>query len=716
MIHKAALLVLLATLLMPAAVVVPGTANARTASVNRAGLQVVLEAIGPDVPRDPTTEIKISGSLVNSGSEPLTGLRIQLRYSSQPFLRRDELTAYQSGQSPPLGAYCCQSYIQAPIAPAGRLPWEFAITPARLSLTRFGVYPVVVEVIDALQQQVAALRTTVTYMPRDVRVPRTRLAVVLPVVDRPRRSGDTVFADEGLPAAMAPGKRLGDLLTIAQDTAKAKGLTWVVDPALLDDARALGKPHSARTKDRTQQRPANPEAARWLSGFRDAVADHPVVATPYGDPDVLALAHNGVDDLTATGIEAARIVSKETLGRDVITNVNWPVDGMVDHDGLDLLATGGVGTVLLNAPNLPPASPPGTPPGTAPAVTPDASATLNGVTGPVTALVADEPLSETVGADTSTPGAALAGRRRFIAETAMIASEPVTTTRTVIAVPHRRWDPEPGYVTGLLKTAAALPWLAPVTLDAVKPAKGVPVPRAGLTYTEQDRRQELPRSYMTAVKRVGARADLTAAVTTAVDLDAFDLAMLRLVSSAWRGRTNAAAPYVEQVGEAVDGRIAMVTITGSEQSRLRTLAGRDGDVPISVRNQLGRGDAGRVVVRLRVTSAQPELLRIEPYEDRMVIQGGQNQTVRIPMTSTTASGQTTVRVQLTTDDGRAYGEPIELTVRTTGYTAVALVIVGAALVVMLAAVVLRVLRRRGGRRPPVAAPAEREREPAGTES
>lgn len=167
-----------------------------------------------------------------------------------------------------------------------------------------------VEVRDAYGEQVATMRTMVTYMPRETKVARTRLATVLPIVDQPRRSGDTTFADEGLPAAMAPGKRLGDLLKIAQDTSSAKGLTWVVDPALLDDARAMGRPHTVRVKDRAQERPATPETAQWLSDFREAVADHPVVATPYGDPDVAALAHNGVDDATGTGIAAAAIVAR----------------------------------------------------------------------------------------------------------------------------------------------------------------------------------------------------------------------------------------------------------------------------------------------------------------------------------------------------------------------------------------------------------------------
>lgn len=129
-----------------------------------------------------------------------------------------------------------------------------------------------------------------------------------------------------------------------------------------------------------------------------------------------ALAHNGVDDFTRIAIAQAGSVAKEILGRDVITDVNWPVNGMVDYDGLDLLATGGVDTVLLNVLNLPPVMPTAT--------TPDAFATVQSVNGPVTAMVADPGLSEALGAVTSAPGAALLGRQRFIAESAMIASSP----------------------------------------------------------------------------------------------------------------------------------------------------------------------------------------------------------------------------------------------------------------------------------------------------
>ena len=109
---------------------------------------------------------------------------------------------------------------------------------------------------------------------------------------------------------------------------------------------------------------------------------------------------------------------------------------------------------------------------------------------------------------------------------------------------------------------------------------------------------------------------------------------------------------------------SQVRIIGSEQTeQLRTLAGDDGEVPISVRNERSDPDS-TVVVRVKVISQRPGRLEIGEYDGRMVIAGGQTQTVRVPMSTTGASGgQTTVVVQLTTDDGRAYGQRASLSAR-----------------------------------------------------
>ncbi|MET9068846.1 hypothetical protein [Streptosporangium sandarakinum] len=765
MIRKAALLAVMTTTMLSSAVVVPaGTANAQTtaAEAREAGTaaagvrpaaarqerqepQLAVESITPDVPRDPTTEIRISGFFANTG-EARNGLRVRLRHSSQPFARRADLAAYLGGEGVQPYSYHDQ-YLEPTIAPSAKAPWEFTVTPQQLGIGRFGVYPILLEVLDGFGQQVVAQRTLLTYLPRDVTVPRTKIAMVLPVIDQPRRADDATFVDDTLAKSMASGQRLGDLLKIAQDNTSAKGLTWMVDPALLDDAQAMAKTHTVKTKDATVKRPASPEAARWLRDLRVALARPPVIATPYADPDVTALTHNGVDDAARNGIGAAARIGRETLGRDVIDYVNWPVNGMIDYDGLDALAGAGVDTVLLDERNLPPAAdrsatvPPTAPPTTTttatpatPVTTPDAFARLESVDGPVTALVADTALSDVLGADTSAPGAAALSHQRFVAETAMIGAEqavpatgstgaPKTAAKTVVAVPPRRWHPDPGYVTGLVKAAAALPWLSPVTLDTLKRPKSPVTPRSGLTYTEQDRRAELGKPYMASVKRVNSRADLTTGVTTAQDLDIFEPALLRLASSAWRGRTEDATPYVRQVAAAVDARIGKVSISGSDQPQFRTLAGSDGNVPISVRNDL-TGPGSEIAVQLQVTSDKPKLLEIDPYESKdspIVIAGGQNRTIRVPMRATAIGGQTTVTVQLVTKDKRKYGKPVKLTVRTTGYTGIALVIVGAALAVMLAAVVMRVLRRRGARRVAASqasptAPPRPAGAPAGTES
>ncbi|MBG0814372.1 DUF6049 family protein [Planomonospora sp. ID82291] len=740
------LVVLLATLLSLAAVAGGGTATAGTAAAVRQTLQLVIGSITPELPKEPATEIRVSGTLANTGTEARTGLRYRLRYSARPFVRRADMAAYLSGQEHVQpGGLRDESWLQQPLAASAKLPWEFVFTPQQLGLYRFGVYPLTVEAVDAAGVQVAVQRTFLTYLPEETgapRIPRTRLAVVLPVIDQPHRADDDTFLDDDLPAGLAEGRRLDDLLKTAEGVAAAKGaakgVTWVVDPALLDDVRALGKAHRVKTGTETGTgtgtaagttgRPADATAARWLGALRTALAGSPVVATPYADPDVAALAHNGLDGTTRKGVAAAARTGRELLGRDVVTDVAWPADGMVDHDGLDVLAVAGVRSVLLSEAGLPPAVPAVTVPGAVappPATTPNAVATLQSVSGPVQALVADPVLSDIVGATASSPDWALLNRRRFIAETAVISAEPVTGRRTVVAAPPRRWSPDPAYVTGLIETAASLPWLSPATLDAVKPGKVVTA-RAGLTYTDQDRGRELGKKYLTGVRRIAERANLATSVTHVPagapetdDSARFDLALLRLTSSAWRDRARAAEPYVERVRSTVEDRIDQVRIVGSEQAeQIRTLAGNDGEVPISVRNER-KGGSSTVRLRIAVTSLKPARLKIESYRDEvLVIAGGQTQTVRIPMTITGSSGgQTSVTVQLATADGRAYGQRVKLTVRSTGYTGIALVIAGAALLVMLAAVGLRVLRRRGARRAAAGAvPSRRAGVPAGTES
>lgn len=692
MIREAALLtVLAATLLTPQAVAVRSAAAITPVHEGRRQTPpLVIESITPDAPKSRTTKITISATYVNTGRTPLYNLRMRLRNSPIPLSSRQEMAAYQAGQAPLRDRASLSASVQIPSVAAGaKFSHTFTVSPAQLEQFQFGVYPLAVEVVDPVGRTLAIQRTFLPYAPSTTTIKPNRLSVVLPLLDtQPRRGDDGTFTDTGLSEALSEKGRLADLLTLVKETAAEPNVTWMVDPALLDDVQALSAPHTVGTGERTGKRSADPAAAPWLDGLRTALANASIFATPYADPDVAGLVHNGLDDATSDAIAAAGETGEKLLDRQVPTDVAWPAGGLLDHDALDALAEGGVRTVLLAQANLPPAVPA--------LVTPDAAATVSSVYGDVTALVADPVLSEVLGGDVSAPGAAVVARQRFIAETAMIATEDAPARNLVVA-PPRRWHPDPAFVSDLLQTAAKLPWLSPAPLSSLKPPK-TGAARAGLTYTEANRRAELPKAYLNKVKRTSAQADLTAEVTADDDdSQPFTRSVLRLTSSAWRGKTDVAQSVVERVDTVIARHIARVGVTGAEQPR--TLAGADGVVPISVHNALDK----TVAIRVEVESTDRRKLQVRPYDPAVLIGPQQSQPVQVPL-SAPLSGETKIVVQLRTEQGAKYGPPVELTVRTTGYTGIALVIVGGALSVMLAAVVMRVIRRRGRRSRRAAAP------------
>ncbi|MBF8188217.1 hypothetical protein ITP53_21280 [Nonomuraea sp. K274] len=689
MIRKAALLaVLSAALLAPMVAATPSTAATKA---SRQTLAVSISSITPEVPKSQTDVIKFTGTVRNDTGTPMSALRVRLRYTQQKFTDRVTMAAYQSDQNPatlPPSVSFSSAMDLPPLAAGAQARWEFTATPVQLGYRSFGVYPVAVDVAQNNVPITTAQRTYLTYAPpTEPKLPRNPLAIALPVIDQPHRAtDDALFVDEKLSEAIADRGRLADLATIAQSAPKA--VTWFVDPALLDDLNTMTKGYRVKTEDDEEERPGSAEAATWLTTMRTALAASPVVAVPYADPDVAALAHRGLDTQTNRAIELAGQVARALLNRNAETTTNWPPAGLLDADALDLLSVSSqkVDRVLLDSTNLPPEPPV--------AFTPDAASTLDSVNGPVTALVADAELSRLF--EPTAPTSVLLSTQRFIAETAMIAAEAgQTTPRSLVVAPSRRWDPNPTLVTALLKVAGRLPWLQMTNLDSIKPGKA-PVPRAGLTYTDKDRHEELTGKYLAPVKEVGSQAQLTSLITSDGTRSSFDAAVLRTASSAWRNGTRAGRAVTNLVRTAVTARIDKVQITGTGPDRPRTLAGTNGVVPISVKNSLSTP----VSLYIDVKSNNPNLLQVNfSQEEPLPIGGGQSGTVQVPMNATTTtSGDATVTVQLKTREGLPYGEPQRLTIRTTGYTGIALVIVGAALTVMLAAVVTRVLRRRSERK------------------
>ncbi|NUR89060.1 MAG: hypothetical protein HOY71_33675 [Nonomuraea sp.] len=693
MIRKAAIAVALS-----AALLAPLVATAPSTAASKQAVELSVAAVTPDYATGPNMEIKLSGTVSNTTSAAMSGLSIRLRYSSQRFADRASMQAYLSGQTPQLGLISTSTQLlNQSVAANGSTPWEFVRTPAALGLNGFGVYPVAVEITQGYTS-LAEVRTVITYtpdQPGQPRPPKTRLAVALPVIDQPHRSDDGTFIDDKLAAALGSKGDLADLAKIA--TTAPKSVTWFVEPGLLDDLDRMSQGYTVHGKDSDQKIGPSAAAKQWLDSMRSSLAAAPVVALPYADPDVTALAHQGLDAQTGRALVLGGQKARALLKRDVQTAAAWPVNGALDDDALDLLAVGGVKTVLLNSANVPPQQPT--------TATLDAAATLDSVAGPVTALLTDPELSRLFEAGAGDSGTL--SKQRFVAETALISREEgPNPARSVVIAPSRRWNPNPALVNTLLKTAGKLPWLQMTQLGSIKPGK-VQVPRAGLAYTDQDRKDELSAKYLAPVKDLAASALLTSQITAAKGPSAFDAAVLRAASSAWRNSTRAGRSLTKQVQSTVKADMAQIQVTGAD--RPRTLAGTDGKVPVSVRNSGSKP----IALYIDVTSNDPEVLTIgsgseKPKRELLQILAGQSGGLNVPMTAK-SSGDATVSVQLTTADGLPYGKPVKLTIRTTGYTGIALVIVGAALAVMLAAVVTRIVRRRAGRKP-ASSPRTRESE------
>ncbi|MBB2745321.1 UNVERIFIED_ORG: hypothetical protein FHR35_005170 [Microbispora rosea subsp. rosea] len=736
MIRKAALLTLLTALLASPAGMA-GTAAAapppgRVAAAAPADPLLVSE-ITPEVVRVATAPITVSGTVSGTAG---SSVRVAVRYSrDRPFASRAEMAAYLSEQG-----YATTNWntrVQATaLDQSGKLPFRFTVTPGELGMPRPGVYPFEIEVTDAATgQRLGIERTFLTYAPKGEQIPKVKLAVALPIVDRPHRADDATFMDDDLSASLTSG-RLATLLQTAQDT--GDGVTWFVDPALLDDVRVLS---SGTRSVRGTRKNADPAAGQWLNGLRSALTDKTVVATAYADPDVAALVHHGLDKQAAASIQRGATLATELLGREIHSTTAWPAGGKIDRDAVDELAMSGVTSVLLSGDALPPRAtaqntgqdatqngqvvPPSA------QTTPDAAARLDTVAdNPLTALLADPTLSEVLGGNVSGPGAAMLARQRFLAETAMIAFEQQTqqngqfgqtgqtgqtgqgttaktASRTVIAAPESHlWTPDPAFVSSLLQAASSAPWLRMTSLDSIKPGRAG-VPRADLTYSEHDRQAELSRSYLATVRKLERKADAVATVTEE-HTDVFHTAILRLASASWRGDGKRALSFAGQVQKAIDERIDDVSVLDTP----RAVAGSNGQVPVSVANNLDKD----IEIKIRVTSGNKARLAIDwdtgVYTTPTTkILAGRSQLVNVPVIVRNEGGDASILVQLLTDGDEKYGSAVRVVVRATGYTGIALVIVGAAVVIMLAAVVMRILRRRSRKAFPFDGPNDGEGPP-----
>lgn len=679
----------------------------------------VVTATGPD-------RLTVTGRVVNSGDRRISDLAVRVQRDG-PLADEDaartalagtpdapvvtEFTALdadlQPGQSTPFR-------IEVPLGPGPRLQAlqisEPGIYPLLVNLNgtpdfggpaRLTSVPLLLPVLDppAPGPSTAGATTAgpATEGPPPAPVP---LSIVWPLVAEPARrlselgeplllAGDTRDS-ERLAAQLGPGGRLDGLVraleqVVTPGSPLASALCVAVDPALLDTVSAMTRGYRVITPTGSRAGTGEAVARQWLDRLRAAVTGRCVLPLPYGDPDLVALSRAGLTDLEALAASTGTQIVRDVLGVVPLVGVSWPADGVLDERTLSDLAALDTRAVLLEPRGV------STPPAATDVVT-LASGAIGGRRAAPQGLLAAPLLSAAL--DTAQPLAAqdAIGALAFRATAAQ--------RRPVLMLPPRRWHIGGAEATELLRTATRLlerDLFSARTLPEMADGNPPPGPEVALDYPARAGAMEIPARVTADVAaardvlrdlQVATRRDPTADLPPAALLDPIRLAMLRAVSTAWRGDADRAAALVDDVTDRLDelrGEVHIVPPPGSY-----TLASSDSPLLVTVRNDLP------VSMEVTLSLERTPGLRTGAVGVQLVPARSSRQFV-IPA-EVVRAGQFSVEARLATPGRTPLGQPTTLQLQSSTFDAVTVALTAGAGGLLVLLVVRRIVRRNRERR------------------
>ena len=678
-----------------------------------APLQLNVTSFSPSYAQ-PGRTITITGRIRNTTSSPVSSLTVEAWSSSARLGSRTSLEDFAHGTYQPPG--------ETPVSGAPAVTklqldaghnWVFTLRlpGSALGLSCFGVYPLIVQVSDSALQ-VAREPVPLPFWPSSPagcaggqRPKPFPVSWVWPLIDVPHQGVCSGLTDNGLATSLGPDGRLGYLLAVGRRYATSAALTWAVDPALLDNARAMRNPHDIGFSPRCDDgaaRPPSRNARSWLASVAKATAGRPLFATPYADVDMAALAKYGDNADLAAALAAGNRVTRRILGRGPapaagragsrqLSPIAWPPGGNASEALLNDLRADGSSTVILTAPANSTAT-----------YTPGAvTSKLTGIGKYLHVLLADRNIGTLLGsrqAASPNSGDIFRVAQLYLAQTAMIAAEAPATVRPIVVAPPRRWNPPRRLASGLLAETVAAPWLTPVTasqLATTRPEHQYPSLATSVS------KGEISGGLLKQVGHLESQITLLQSIRVRPDPD-LNRAVFAIESSAWRGKAGRhARVLLAHTAHYVQSQLAGLSIRGSngKHSVLHvTFGGRSSSVPVAIFNNLRYP----VVVRLQVSAKNAQV-------------SGAPRTVRIPPRSYSQSVKITVilarntrgriTLSLTSPGGRALpAYPLAIVVHKTDLGIIALIIGSAGLALFVIASAMRAIRA-GRPAPPAPAAA-----------
>jgi hypothetical protein len=705
-------------------------------------VKITLDSLQPKsaVPGDTLT---LDGVLLNTSGLSLSNVSVVLRTTAHRIGTRSELQ-HDTDPNTVIGSVLLSTQqILGVLTPGGSVSWHISLPIDKLGLPTgaddFGVYPIEVEAgttsATSGGRERTRMPTFLTWTPSDSQFTPTQISWLWPLVDGIHRSTGNTFTDDALAKDLAPSGRVGALLSIAASAPVP--ITYALDPALVDDAtvmaasvvtpsvgagapspapKARGKA-SATPKAKSKSKaaasaaaspPLSPApspsayqvtaggtsapgvganvAAEFLTELKAAVDDpnSAVIGLPYGDADIVALDRAGLD----REIDIARSTGLATLNSEldaqVLSDLVWPVGGVIDESTLSDLAGDLVTTVVLQDSALPPRDP---------NAVPGVRTNLQTASGPIGAVLSDSALDALIADPSTVQGGVRAAEQLFLAQTMLITEQRPGAGSSLVIAPPQTWDPSPNvdFVRDLLTDSGSVPWLKGVDLSVVanQPADGIA--RGPLVYPAAARSAELPTSDLEAIgvlrQELASFGSILGSTTTEPFLNTSSTALLRAESVGLRGQPDRTAQIRNAVQNGLNSLSSRVTISNP---KLITLTSRKNKIPITVVNNL----PDPITITIQLTATNSARIKVDPVPPFTVDGGGTRHTALITVEPRT-SGRFEVTAQLMTTETspRPFGKAIAFEMNSTAYGTVALAIAGGAAALLFLLSGIRLVRR-----------------------
>lgn len=435
-------------------------------------------------------------------------------------------------------------------------------------------------------------------------------------------------------------------------------------------------------------------AVAFLATLRAATRTHQVLVLPYSDPDGVAMMRAGLDDQLATLIDRGRSVASRVLqpppgAPGLITDTLVPVGGAINDATLSYVSAHGIKRAVLAPATVEHAG------GPVGAVTVDQSADDGAL---VAAALTDADVLPQL-TDLIARGRTAGLPTRLGTTAALLTGGSLDRTGTpVVLLPARRWTANAAGLSllgGLLQTLATGKVVAATSLPAVTAAAATP---ATLDYRRAAEAAELPPSYLARVLAddsalaATGKSLITARAPGSPDaadiLDPLRTALTSTAAAALRPNQTYGSRILQTVDDTIAGLRGRVSIVSQSPS---TLAASTAPLLITVRNDLPYGVRVKVVVidgaAVGMTTKDPAL------ED---IPEGGSQQFRIEA-SVVKAGRFQVHAQIQAADGSIWSAPTTITVSSSAYGALTIVLVvvaGGALTLMVALRLIQRVRNR----------------------